>query len=117
MINDLNSDNRVEDLIVEEGYITCDVNVREPSYLQTSIPSSVGWSAYVNGEKAEIVSFANGLIRVPLKNGTNRVVLKYRTPGLVSGITISILAIAVTIACGIYERRRDVLGVSWLRKH
>ncbi len=52
-----------------------------------SIPYTEGWSATVNGETVEVEKANVGFMAIPITEGENHVVLKYRTPWLTSGHT------------------------------
>lgn len=59
-----------------------------------SVPYESGWSAQVNGEEAEIVKVNVGFMAVKVPAGTSEIRFNYRTPGLTSGVL-------VTLACGL----------------
>jgi hypothetical protein len=67
-----------------------------------------GWSAEVDGRRAEVVR-ANSLVRgVWIPAGTHRVVWSYRTPGLVAGWGIAFACALAVAAWGLTRRRRPV---------
>ena len=100
----------VENLVIEDGNVTCCVNADSDTYLQTSIPLANGWTAYVNGNKTEIIPFADGLIRIPLQEGINNITLKYQTPGIVIGMLLSSVAALSIVLLGVIEHRRKSQG-------
>ncbi len=106
VIQSLRVNDSVENLIIEDGYVSCEVNVSNSEYLQTSIPSADGWTAYVNGNITDIIAFADGLIRIPLQEGDNTVVLRYKTPGITIGIIVSLITLVAITFIGIIEHRR-----------
>lgn len=55
-----------------------------------SIPYNSGWKAYRNGHLIKTHKVLNSLIGVSLAKGVNQIELKYKTPGLESGIIISL---------------------------
>ena len=65
-------------------------NNEEDAYLLLSIPYERGWSATVNGEKAQVLKANYAFSAVPLEIGVNKVEFTYRPPffTLVSVITL-----------------------------
>ena len=76
-----------------------------PKYAFFSIPNDSGWSAAVNGEKAEIVDVC-GFMAVRIDAGENRIEFRYKVPGLAAGIVISLAGFAAAAAYIAY----------WIRK-
>lgn len=60
-----------------------------------SVPYESGFTAYVNGEKTEIID-SNGLMAISVKAGTNTIVFRYVTPGLTTGIILGIIGLLGT---------------------
>ena len=91
-----------------------------------SIPYEEGWSAYVNGKKADIEKVNIGFMAVLCPAGENEIVFKYETPGLCLGILVTggciILFILYMIIASSYKKRRlqidcypegDILIAKW----
>lgn len=67
-----------------------------------SVPYENGWSATVNGEDVKIERASYGFIGIPVGKGNNEIKLKYSTPGLTSGCTISMFfLLAFSCYCGL----------------
>ncbi len=62
-----------------------------------SVPYEAGWSAYVNGVKTEIIKVNNGLMAIKAPAGDNEIVFKYETPGLKTGVLITLSAVIILI--------------------
>ncbi len=75
-----------------------------------SIPYDEGWSASVNGEKAEIEKVNAGFMAVKVGAGESEIRFDYMTPGLSAGIAVTTLSAAVFL---IYA----VVFVLWSIKH
>lgn len=60
-----------------------------------SVPFENGWSAYVNGEKAEIIHSNIGFMAVRVPIGQTKIEFKYTAPGLIPGIIISASAVLI----------------------
>ncbi len=76
------------------------VQAESGQVLFTSIPYMRGWTAYVDGEKTELLPLAgSGVIGVPVGAGTHEIRLEFRTPGLRTGRTVSLIALLVYALC------------------
>ena len=83
-----------------------------------SIPYESGWTAYVNGEKADIERVNVGFMAIRVNAGTNvEIEFVYETPGLLLGGLITLLCIALLVlyllcmrAVEKYRRRMVVLA-------
>ena len=72
-----------------------------------TIPYSNGWSAYVDGKKAEMIKtnlMYSGLILSP---GYHEIELVYHTPGLRIGFMISLIGVSVTIFLYVLQHHRQ----------
>ena len=86
---------------------------REGEYLVLSVPVHKGYAAYVNGKRTSLQTVYNDFIAVPLSEGHNSVVLRYRPPGVFSGLLISLLTAAALILYLILKKRGVDLRVKW----
>ena len=75
-----------------------------PKLLCLTIPYSKGWSAYVDGNKTEILCTNTMYSGIMLGKGAHLIELKYFTPGLKAGLFCS--AIGVIILIGIKKGKR-----------
>ena len=68
------------------------VNASEKGILFTSIPYTSGWSAYVDGKRTEKAGIgANGLIGIPVSQGSHDIVLEYKSPFLLPAFICTLL--------------------------
>ena len=67
----------------------CKITLNQGNLVFFSVPYDKGFTAYVNGEKAEIekVNYASSAVYVPA--GDNEVVFTYKTPYLSTGIALT----------------------------
>ena len=74
-----------------------------------SVPYDEGWTATVNGEKAEIEKVNVGFMAVAVPAGISEIRFNYTTPGLDTGIYVTLVSLIVFliyfIICSIYNRR------------
>lgn len=62
-----------------------------------SVPFDEGWSATVNGKKAEIEKVNAGFMAVKVPAGMSEIRFNYLTPGLTDGIAITTIAAAILL--------------------
>ena len=72
---------------------SCRVDAEKPMYVFFSVPHSKRWSAFVNGQEAEIQNIC-GLMAVRVTEGENEIRFVYRTSWLKLGIAVSIASLA-----------------------
>ncbi|MCQ4021567.1 MULTISPECIES: YfhO family protein [unclassified Ruminococcus] len=75
---------------IDSTNIKGDITVKQDGLMYTSIPYESGWSAYVDGEKAEITPIDNAMTGLKLSKGKHTVEFKYTPAGFNLGLTISI---------------------------
>ncbi len=94
--------------ITEHGntWLKGNIDMGENSVLFTTIPYERGWTAYVDGKKAEIIEAQNAFAAVRTGGGSHEVKFKYRSPGLGAGMLVSFLTLAGVL---IYLFRKAIL--------
>ncbi len=92
---DLHDDN----IVTATNRITGSITLSEPKLLVLSIPYSNGWSAYVDGKEQELLQANTMYLALPLSAGTHEIELRYRTPGLRAGMSVSVLGLLAWGAC------------------
>lgn len=71
-----------------------------------SVPCDRGWSAYVDGEKKDIVVADYGLMAVDVPAGEHSIVFRYVPYGLYPAIGLSCAAAALVIGLALWRRKR-----------
>ncbi len=66
-----------------------EITLDKPQLVFFSVPYSDGWTAEVNGEKADVEKVSGGFMAVRADKGDNTIVFHYRTPGLTAGLLMS----------------------------
>lgn len=74
----------------KDGYVKGHITAKTPALLFTSIPYDSGWTAYVDGEKAEIKAVAGAFIAIDMKSGEHTVEFRYFPRGLKPGIILTL---------------------------
>ncbi|MHB1485499.1 MAG: YfhO family protein [Saccharofermentanales bacterium] len=73
------------------------INAKKDTLLFFSVPYEPGWSATVNGKKVDIVKSNIGFMSVPVKKGENVIRFNYMTPGLIPGLLIFAISLALLL--------------------
>jgi len=90
--------NQLTDIEYSDGYVKGKVNIVDgKQVLFTSIAYEDGWTAYVDGKKAEFDKLYNSFIGLELEPGEHEVEFIYRTPGLRTGMMISLISLLLFI--------------------
>ena len=87
-----------------------EIMLDKPQLVFFSVPYSEGWTAKVNGKPADVEKVSEGFMAVKADAGENTIVFSYETPGLKTGIIISItgaLILAAYIALSFFFRKND----------
>ncbi len=77
--------------------VTGDINLEESKLLLLSTPYLSGWTAYVDGEKTELLRANTMFMALPLSEGYHEIELKYHTPGLLAGFILTIMGIILAV--------------------
>ena len=89
-----------------DNYLKGTVEVSDAGVLVTSIPYEKGWKLEVDGRAREISELAgDAFIATSLDEGTHEIYLRFRPPGLIAGIIISILAAALLAVLQILRKK------------
>jgi uncharacterized membrane protein YfhO len=78
--------------------ITGSIETDNHCLLALSIPYSLGWRAYVNGERTEIHNVNTAFMGIHISPGSHEITLAYRTPYIIAGGALSLLGILIFFA-------------------
>lgn len=91
------------------------IDVARDGLFYTAIPYEPGWTATVDGEAVELgatydpsqtqVKLTDAVIAFPLTQGTHEICLRYRMPGLVPGLLISLTSLALLAGLAALRRK------------
>ncbi len=97
MVSDVNNlkANTVDSFYFDKNqfFVTC--NNAEQQLVFFAVPYDKGWSATVNGQKAEIIRANVGFMAVSVPAGQQSIVFTYTPPMLYMGINISVVSVFV----------------------
>lgn len=96
------------------------INLEKSNLVFFSVPYDSGWTAYVNGEPAEIEKVDVGFMAVLCGAGENTIEFKYMTPGLKEGAIVSGASFAIAgvlILCdklpAVLKKRKKKAGLDY----
>jgi uncharacterized membrane protein YfhO len=90
-----------------DNYIKGTIDVKEEGVLVTSIPYENGWTLKVDGYKREATELVGeSFISVPLSEGKHEIYLRFTPPGLLPGVGITVLCIAILTVLEILRRKK-----------
>lgn len=70
--------------------------------LTTSIPYSKGWQLTIDGQRQKTQVVNTGFIGAVIPSGTHQIKLTYQTPGLKTGLWLTIIGVILAIISGIW---------------
>lgn len=72
--------------------------------LFTSIPNEEGWTLYVDGTETPIITLYDAFIGAELTPGEHEIELVYKTPGILVGAIISLVALGLFLIYNYYHK-------------
>ncbi len=100
---------KFEKFVVDTNSISATIEVEDKKILQFSVPYSIGWTAYVDGQKKKIYNTDTMFMSIVLEPGKHNIILEYNTPLLNEGIIVSLTAIIIIV--GLYISKRIHVAV------
>ena len=82
------------------------ISLTEDKLLALSIPYAGGWTAYVDGEKTELLRTNLMYMGLPLSAGEHTIELCYKIPGIGVSLLISAAGIVIFISALVIRRKR-----------
>lgn len=99
-------ENTLQNMEIGTDSVTGNITLDKPALLCFSIPHSIGWSAYVDGQKTKLYQANTMYMALDLDAGTHNIQLVYSTPYLKAGIYTSLCGILIFIVFIIVNERK-----------
>lgn len=102
-------ENTLKNIKIRTNNIKGNIHLSRNKILCLSVPYSKGWKAVVDGKEQEILQANTMYMALPLKKGSHKIQLYYRTPGLETGIVLSLggwFLYAIIFVC---EKKKKIL--------
>ncbi len=96
-----------ENVRVNGKQISAAVDIPESRILQIAVPYSIGWHCHIDGKKTDVLRSDGLYMAVVVPEGRHEIVLRYSTPYLRAGLTISLLTLFVLLGvCGWNKKKK-----------
>ena len=99
-------ENTLQNVNIGTDIVTGNITLETPGLLCFSIPYSIGWEAYVDGQKTKLYQANIMHMALDLDAGAHEIKLVYKTPFLREGIYISIFGIVIFIVFILVNEKR-----------
>ena len=97
----------LENTVWETDSLRGDIAVSSEKLLCLSLPYSKGWSARVDGKKADLLKTDIAFMGLRLSPGRHVVELAYRTPYLTHGALMTLAGVLIWIVMIVYQKRKE----------
>ena len=94
------SEDILENVEFQTNRVSGVIDLDEPKFLCMSLPYSKGWTAYVDGQKVELLRANIAFSGLELGAGYHEIELKFCTPYIKIGAMLSIVGILGIVGCG-----------------
>ena len=104
-INNLKAD-CLENVNVNFNNIKGTVSAGQNEFMCFSVPYSNGWEIFIDGKKSKLIK-ANGMyMAAEITKGNHFIELKYKTPGILTGLLSSAVGMITFIGIVIFHRKK-----------
>ncbi|MCR5339364.1 MAG: YfhO family protein [Lachnospiraceae bacterium] len=83
---------RLQDLLVEDGWISGRAYAPDEGYVCVSVPNEPGWKVFVDGMPEDIHEMNNGLMAVKVEQGRHEIRFEFIPVGVYGGVLVSLLS-------------------------
>jgi uncharacterized membrane protein YfhO len=80
---------------INKNEVKAHINLPSSKLIFISIPYSKGWDAFLNGKQVNILKANIAFMAIPAEAGEYELKLKYRTPYLLEGLSITIISLII----------------------
>ncbi|SDB34562.1 Uncharacterized membrane protein YfhO [Eubacterium oxidoreducens] len=94
------------DLNCEGNVISGTIDADESGLVYLSISNEKYWSAYIDGQEVEIENLAGDFMGLVVDEGTHEIYMEYKSPGLRTGLAISIVGVIIFVCVAFFEKKR-----------
>lgn len=104
--------NALQNIKLNNNSVSGNLDLDENCLLTFSIPYSIGWKAYIDGQPAKIMKANVMNMAVEVPKGPHEIKLCYESPGLRLGIALLIISGAVILLLEILKKRKRRKGAN-----
>lgn len=103
------NNNHLDNVEYDTNSLKGTINLDQDKYLLLSIPYSKGWTAYVDGNKVDLLRANECYMALKLNKGYHEISLHYETPLLKLGVLVSIVSCIGFIIFVIKNNKRSII--------
>lgn len=96
----------LENVVLGDNTLSGTIDVTGTKVLCVTVPYENGWTAYVDGQEAEILRANYAFMGLKLTEGHHEITFKYHVPYLTAGIVVSLVCLGLTIGLYLFLRRK-----------
>jgi uncharacterized membrane protein YfhO len=97
------------DINFGNNHLSINVRPKGKEILFVAVPYHKGWSATVDGEERKIQEIQSAFIGVPVSEGDKKVILSYRTPGLLPGMILGVFSLLIIVVIIIRKLKLSII--------
>lgn len=105
---------RLQNVYFDSNTFGGEITAQKDGYMLLTLPYSEGWTAYVDGQKTDIVRADTAFMAIAMTAGEHAVEFRYETPYLKMGTRISYVALGVLGVLGLADGTR--IAIRCLKK-
>lgn len=98
--------NKMHNIKIKNDYITGTISLDKAQIVCFSLPYDKGWSAYVDGEKVELLKANIMYSALDIGEGEHSIKLVYHTPGLNSGVCVSLITLLGICVLAVFRKKQ-----------
>ena len=94
--------------VENDGHLLAEVYNNYDRILFISLPYDIGWNAFIDGQKVDVLRGDIGFQAIVVPKGHHNIEMKYRTPWMGIGMIVSLIGVSVFISSLLYFKHRKV---------
>ena len=104
--------NKLENIENTTNSFSFETNYESQKIVCLNVPYDKGWTLTVDGEKVDIITMNGGFIGFIAKSGNHNYILNYVTPGMDTGVLISLGGIGLGLVVGFIFNFRYCINIT-----
>ena len=98
---------QLKNVVLGTNELSGTIDITGNKILCITVPCEDGWTAYVDGQKAEILRANYAFTGLNLSEGHHEIVLKYHVPYLAEGVIVSLASLCITAALFVVLKKKS----------
>ena len=98
----------LKNVVLGTNRLSGTIDVTGNKVLCVTVPYENGWTAYVDGQKTEILRANYAFMGLNLSEGHHEIVLEYHVPYLAEGVIVSLVSMCITVIILVVTKRKKL---------